>query len=146
ADTSPTALRRLLIDLGRALARHYEAAHGRPLRFVSISRFDQQATTRPHRDGGPDGSILLLGYEPSVVASQLFVIDSTRAAAEAGTTPRDLLERLSPTFGGNPEGLSRYSGELTSFDPSRPQVVLINNGCLPAGEGNLGMLGLLHHA
>jgi hypothetical protein len=144
-DLNPAELRRLLIDLGRALSRHYEARHGQPLRFLSISRFDQQATTRPHRDGGPDGSILLLGYEPSEVASRLFVIDSTRAAVSMGLTPRELLEQVNPTFG-HAEALAAHSVGLAAFDPSRPQVVLINNGCLSPGDGNLGMLGLLHHA
>jgi hypothetical protein len=144
-DLTPVELRRLLIDLGRALGRHYEARHGQPLRFVSISRFDQQATTRPHRDGGPDGSVLLLGYEPSEVRSRLFVIDSTRAAVSAGLTPREFLEQVNPTFG-RAEALVAHSVELTDFDPARPQVVLINNGLLPPGDGNLGMLGLMHHA
>lgn len=144
-ELPPAELRRLLIDLGRALARHYEARHGRPLHFLSISRFDQQATTRPHRDGGPDGSVLLLGYEPSAVRSRLFVLDSTRAAASMGLTPRELLEQVNPTFG-RAEVLEAHSVELMAFDPARTQVVLINNGLLPPGDGNLGMLGLMHHA
>lgn len=145
-DVSPADLRRQIVDLGRSLAQAYQVRFGRELRFQSISRFDQQATTRPHRDGGPDGSVLLLGYEPSAVRSRLFVMDYSRAAADVGLTPAEWLARFSPTMGADESRLRPYTTELLDFAPQRNQLVLINNGCLPPGEDGFGMLGLLHHA
>src|SRR5262245_34855367 len=95
---SPVPFRALLIGLGQALARHYQARHGEALRFVSISRFDQQAQTRPHRDGGPDASILLLGYEPTEVTSRVKLMDYTRAAVDRGMMPAEFLDCCNPAF------------------------------------------------
>ena len=65
-DLTPREFRARIITLARTLADGYYRRHGDLLRFHSASCFDQQAPTRPHRDGGPDASFLLLGYEPSV--------------------------------------------------------------------------------
>src|SRR5213078_1223136 len=81
-DQTPARFRAHLVDLGHALARHYRDNFGETLRFVSMSRFDQQSPTRPHRDGGPDASILLQGYEPTEVPSRVSLLDYSRAAFE----------------------------------------------------------------
>ena len=44
-------------------------------------------TTRPHRDGGPDECLLLLGYEPSSVPAELRMADYSRCAHGLGLTP-----------------------------------------------------------
>src|SRR5262245_44430636 len=72
-DLTPRDFRAWVIGLGRSLDRLYAERFGGQLVFVSVSRFDQQAQTRPHRDGGPDASLLLLGYEPSEVTSRLLL-------------------------------------------------------------------------
>src|SRR3954453_17595156 len=77
-----------VVEFGRELDRYYRRHHGAGLVFLSMSRFDQQTPTRPHRDGGPDASVLLLGYEPSEVPSRLYLLDYTRAARDRGLTPR----------------------------------------------------------
>jgi hypothetical protein len=143
---TPPAFRVLLVDVGRALAAHYERRFGEALRFVSISRFDQQAATRPHRDGGPDASALLLGYEPTPVRSRVFLIDYTRAAADRYMTPLDYLDCCNPAFGGDGAPLEPYTAEVTAFDVAQYQLLCVNNSCLPLQEGERGMLGLLHHA
>src|SRR5947208_4943690 len=84
---APRDFRALLVRLGEALADEYRRVHGEELRFVSVSRFDQQSPTRPHRDGGPDASVLVLGYEPTEVPSRVSLMDYTRAAFERGLTP-----------------------------------------------------------
>src|SRR5262245_37419379 len=86
-EMTPRQVRAVLVGLGEALGREYERRHGARLLFHSVSRFDQQAPTRPHRDGGPDASVLILGYEPTEVLSRVSLIDYSRAACERGLTP-----------------------------------------------------------
>src|SRR4051812_26826662 len=139
---TPEGLRELLIDAGRLLARWAEARYGFTLRFYSLNWVSQVATTRPHRDGGPDGSLLLLGYEPSLVSSRFFVLDHSRAAREHGLSPREFLERYSPTFGEGAKLLEPHTHAVPGFDPSRWQVLALNNSCLDGP----GLLGVMHHA
>src|SRR5437762_2932958 len=61
------ALRRVMLDIVAAL----------PAEFVPerLGRFDQQVSSKLHRDGAPAASLLLLGYEPTTVRSRLLVAD-----------------------------------------------------------------------
>ncbi len=142
AGLSPEGLRARLIDLGRALSARYAARHGTPLSFRSLNWFSQLSPTRPHRDGGPDASVLLLGYERTPVRSRVFLLDFSRAARGMGITPRDFLDRYNPTFGDGAALLRPHTAEVAGFDPSRAQILIVNNGCLYGA----GMLGVLHHA
>ncbi|MBY0231502.1 MAG: hypothetical protein K2W96_19630 [Gemmataceae bacterium] len=144
--TDPAGLRRLLIDLGRRLAAWYAARHGGALRFQSLNWFSQLAATRPHRDGGPDGSVLLLGYEPTLVRSRVELLDHSRAAAALkGMHPRDFLVAHNPLYGDGPALLAPHAATVPGFDPSRMQVLAVNNSQLGPGDAP-GMLGVLHHA
>jgi hypothetical protein len=135
-----------LVALGQALDRHYQEHFAGRLVFVSVSRFDQQAPTRPHRDGGPDASLLLLGYEATEVASRLFLLDYTRAAHERGQTPAEFLRCCNPAFEAGRDLLRPYTTEVADFTPAHFQVLLVNNSTLPCAERDRGMLGVLHHA
>jgi hypothetical protein len=146
AALDPRGFRDRLVRLGHALGRHYRRHFGEALRFVSVSRFDQQAPTRPHRDGGPDASVLLLGYEPTEVASTVVLLDYTRAAAERGLTPQGFLDCCNPAFGGDPAALRAHTAAPAGFSPDRYQVLLVNNSCLDLSRADRGMLGVLHHA
>ena len=77
-------LRREMVRVMDALSAEAERCGLPPFVIERVGRFDQQVSTRFHRDGGPAGSLLLLGYEPSRVASQFFVADAARAAESAG--------------------------------------------------------------
>jgi hypothetical protein len=145
-EYTPRDFRALLVGLGESLAEEYQRRHGSTLRFVSISRFDQQNSTRPHRDGGPDASILVLGYEPTDVPGRVWLLDYSRAAFERGLTPTEFLDCCNPAFGGDPELLRAHTLELTAFRPAHFQVLVVNNSNLPYADRQRGMLGLLHHA
>jgi hypothetical protein len=145
-DLTPLDFRAGLVGLAEALARQYQRRHGDALLFHSVSRFDQQAPTRPHRDGGPDASVLVLGYEPTEVISRVSLMDYSRAAFERGLTPAGFLDCCNPAFGGDAELLRPYTVELTAFDPGHFQILVVNNSQLPHEERHRGMLGLLHHA
>lgn len=142
----PLAFRRLLVGLGRALDAYYWRLTGRRLVFLSVSRFDQQASTWPHRDGGPDESVLLLGYEPTEVVSRLELLDYTRCAADRGLTPQELLARHNPAYAAGQELLRDYTTEVTPFRAGHYQVLLVNNSCTPVEARARGMLGVLHQA
>jgi hypothetical protein len=143
---SPHDFRDLVIRLGQALARYYHQHFGARLHFVSVSRFDQQSPTRPHRDGGPDASILLLGYEPTEVDSRVWLLDYTRAAVERGLTPQAFLDCCNPAFGGDEKMLFDHTTEVTGFTPGHDQILLVNNSNLDVSDRSQGMLGVLHHA
>ncbi len=131
-------------ELARGLAEEYRRDFGGSLRLAPQGCFDQQGTTAAHRDGGPDESVLVLGYEPTTVRSRLLLLDFTRAALERGLAPVEFLARHNPIF---PEGralLEGYVSEVSNFDPAHHHVVIINNGNRSYEERHTGMLGVLH--
>lgn len=138
--------RQLLVRLGLALGDVSRERFGRGLEFFSLGRFDQQVSTEAHRDGAPEESILMLGYEPTPVASRLFLLDFTRAALARGLSPAEFLERINPL---TPEGraaLEPFAAEVSKFDPGHFHIVTINNSSLPLESRERGMLGVLHRA
>jgi hypothetical protein len=138
--------RQLLVELGRALGEVYRATFGRSLRFFSLGRFDQQVSTEAHRDGAPEESLLMLGYEPTPVASLLFLLDFSRAALERGLSPAEFLERFNPLTAAGRAALAPHTTGVADFDPAHFQIVVINNSCLPWEQRERGMLGVLHQA
>src|SRR5438128_136398 len=52
----------MVAELARQLAEEYRRDFGRLLHLLPQGSFDQQVTTEAHRDGGPDESVLVLGY------------------------------------------------------------------------------------
>jgi hypothetical protein len=129
------ALRRAMVELVGAF----------PVPFVPerFGRFDQQVSSKFHRDGAPPASLLVLGYEPTAVRSRFWVADSSAAAAHAGLSPADYLAANNPMF---PAGEARLAPFVTELDlpHGEPFVVLVNNSLLPFGSGN--PLGVLHKA
>lgn len=141
----PRDYRRWLVELGLGLRRAYAKQYGGHLGFFWVGRFDQQTTTRPHRDGAPAGSVLMLGYEPTVVPAQLALVDYTRLAQERGPTPNAWLTQSNPMYNqAITEQLAAYTTQLDSFDHRRFQVLVINNGTDSLDDCASGMLGVLH--
>ena len=118
------------VSLSQALEvlwRGMEATHGSPLKIVHQVEFDQQVTTRFHRDGGPETSFLFLGYAPTPVESVLAIADHVRAAEAQGLSPVAFLETYSPLSADFEEILAPFVTTLTAFDHTVPQVLMINN-------------------
>ena len=132
------------LELRRAMVRLFEAM---PVPFVPerAGRFDQQVTSRFHRDGAPPASLLLLGYEPTTVRSRLFVADPHPAAAKAGLGVVDFLAVHNPMF---PAGEARLWPFVTEvvLPPGEPCIVAINNSLVPDTAPGPHPLGLLHKA
>jgi hypothetical protein len=142
----PRTFRAFLADFAAALDGAYRRAFGRRLLPLSVSRFDQQVSTGAHRDGGPDESVLLLGYEPTEVDSSVQLLDHTRCAAERGLTPAEFLTRYNPAFGPGLPELRGYTTTVEGFDAGRYRFLVVNNGNFPLSERERGMLGVLHKA
>ncbi|MCU0704796.1 MAG: hypothetical protein MUF18_12530 [Fimbriiglobus sp.] len=136
------ALRRAMVRVLAALSTEAERA-GRPAFVVErVGRFDQQVSTRFHRDGGPVGSLLMLGYEPSRVVSRFFVADAARAAEAAGMGVNAFLTANNPLRPAGEAALANVTTEL-SWPTDRGAIVIVNNSLYPDGEPGRP-LGLLH--
>ncbi len=116
-----------------------------PVRFVPerFGRFDQQVSSRFHRDGAPPASLLVLGYEPTRVLSRFWIADTSAAAARAGLGLTDYLAANNLMF---PAGEEKLASFITELDLPRGEtfVVVINNSLLPFDGTN--PLGVLHKA
>lgn len=121
-EVDSRALRRRMLELARAVG----AAAGVDFVPERFGRFDQQVSTRFHRDGAPERSLLVLGYEPSPVRSRLFAGDVFRAATDAGISVPEWLRRHPPLTAAGEAALAPYVTELT-LPPGEAVVVLFNN-------------------
>jgi hypothetical protein len=143
---TPRQFRAALVDLCDKLGGAYQRDFGRQLQFLSLGHFDQQVTTEAHLDGGPDESLLVLGYEPTAVRSRLFLVDYVRGACDRGMTPREFLARHNPMYREGRQTLEAYTTEVLGLNPDHYQVLFINNSSLPSDQRHRGMLGVLHKA
>ncbi|HZN34061.1 MAG TPA: hypothetical protein VFB80_09590 [Pirellulaceae bacterium] len=146
SERGSRGLRRLMVDLRQELATLHEARTGQTLNFVSVVRVDQQATTRPHLDGGPEQSLLMLGYEPSAVRSELEISDYSRCAFDLGLTPKEFLGRHNPMFRSGSELLRAYTTRIPCFSPADHQIAFINNSSTPYSADGATWQGVLHTA
>lgn len=140
---SSESQRQLMIDLKNQLDRLERKHRGRELIYQSLGRFDQQVTTKPHRDGGPDESILMLGYEPSSIESHLEISDYSKCADDLGMSAAEFLDQFNPMFADGENRLVAYMTPIDEFDNTSFQIMLINNSMNRFGAG---LLGVLHTA
>jgi hypothetical protein len=139
-------LRSWMVDLKERLSEISVLRGRRPFGFRSMARFDQQETTKFHRDGAPEQSLLMLGYEPSKVRSRLFLADYSRAAFDLDITPEQFLQDFNPMYHRGEELLSRYITELPQPADGHARILLVNNSSLPFSEDRRNSLGVLHKA
>jgi len=135
-------LRRQMWQLLGELSGEAERAGLLPFVPERLGRFDQQVSTKFHRDGGPDESLLLLGYEPSRVRSRLFVTDACRAADAAGQGVNAFLTANNPMFPDGERVLTEVMTEIV-WPHDRGAIVVVNNSLLPDDRPNR-QFGLLH--
>ena len=122
--------------------------HRTGLRFAcrSLGRFDQQETTKFHLDGAPPESLLMLGYEPSLVQSRLLLADYSRCAFDLGIESQRFLTDFNPMFQRGEALLERYVTELPPAPAGHSRIVLINNSALSFTATRTNPLGVLHKA
>lgn len=135
-----------MVCLKEHLNRLHEERNGKKLVYTSMGRFDQQVTTKPHRDGGPDETLLMLGYEPTEVMSHVSLSDYSKCAFEMRLTPTEFLDQLNPMFVDGKNALARYTTLLDAFDHTAFQILVLNNSILPYRTNEKNWLGVLHTA
>lgn len=138
--------RGFMLSLKRAMHRLHAVRTGRDLVYLSAARFDQQVTTKLHRDSGPDECFLMLGYEPSPVSADLAVADFSLCAHDRGLSPQQLLTLHNPMFGPGEELLGPYTTRINCFSNLNHQVLLVNNSIAAPSNDRNAWLGLLHSA
>ncbi len=140
------AFRQLMADIKREMAAIHQSRSDETLIYLSATRFDQQESTKPHLDGGPDECFLMLGYEPSDIASEIEICDYSQCAVHLGLSPKELLAKHNPMFRAGAELLQPYVTRIPCFVTSNYQIVCINNSCAPYSEGGAHWQGVLHTA
>src|SRR5262245_5803754 len=145
-DATSASLRQVMIGLKGALQRLHRANAARDLVWLSAGRFDQQVTTRFHRDGGPEECLLILGYEPTKVRSDFSLADYSRCAFDLGITPARFLEKHNPMFVAGEELLRPYTTHVACFSNAHYQVLVINNIVAEWHDDRRAWQGVLHTA
>ncbi|MEQ6918174.1 hypothetical protein [Halomonas aquatica] len=140
------AFRQVMVDLKREMAAIHESTTGNSLAYLSAARFDQQETTRPHLDGGPDECFLMLGYEPSAIDSDIDIFDYARCAFDHDLPPKEFMEKYNPMFKPGYDILRPYATRVPCFSKTGYHIICINNSCSPYSESQPAWQGTLHTA
>lgn len=127
ADCGSVELRRFMVAFKGELADIHRRQSSRDLVYISASRFDQQTTTKLHRDSGPDESMLMLGYEQSEVPAVLTMADYARCAFDLGISARQFLDDHNPMFKTGQRLLDPYLSPVECFRHDHANVLLVNN-------------------
>jgi len=145
-DIDSHGLRVAMLSLKQELSSLNQNRTG--LRFAcrSVGRFDQQESTKFHLDGAPPQSLLMLGYEPSLVRSRLLLADHSRCAYDLGMESQQFFMDLNPMFQRGESMLEPYITELPAAPPKHYRIVLINNSALSFTPTGANPLGVLHKA
>lgn len=138
--------RQRMVELKLAMAAIHESRTGDTLVYLSAGRFDQQETTKPHLDAGPDECFLMLGYEPSQVEAEVEVCDYAKCAFELGLSPQEFMAKHNPMFRTGYEMLRPYSTRIPCFSPADYQIICINNSSAAYSATNPKWQGTLHTA
>jgi hypothetical protein len=142
----PVSLRQGMLALKEAMdAVHASRSDGR-LVCLSASRFDQRRTTRLHLDGGPDESILMLGYEPTAVRARIDIADYARCAHDLGMTPKAFMAEHNPMFHPADGLLDPYTTQVPGLSPGAYRILCINNASAPYSPDRMTWQGVLHAA
>lgn len=146
AEFGSRAMRAGMVEMVAEFDRLFREVRRKRLDIQSMTRFDQQSTTKPHRDGSDEESVLVLGYEPTLIDSRLFLSDFSVCAGSQGLYPAEFLEKFNPMYARGAKLLTPFTTELTEFNPRHFQILIINNSCARGKLNGRTMQGVLHHA
>lgn len=146
SEIDSIAFRKLMLNVKLEMASIHAVQTGKNLVHLSAARFDQQETTRPHLDGGPDECFLMLGYEPSAIDSELEITDYAKCAFDLGLTPKEFLVKHNPMFRSGFELLEPYATRVPCFSKTSYQIICINNSSAAYSSSEPAWQGTLHTA
>lgn len=129
--------RQIMVDIKKGMAGHTEGKWGKTLNYQWLSRFDQQENTQLHRDNAADESVLILGYEPSVIPSRLFIADHVAFAKEDQLSPTEFFDKYNPLLTDLEQLLARHLTEVKDFKHDHYNILIINNSDSNATYGVL---------
>lgn len=146
ASMESVAFRQLMVDIKREMATIHGSRTDETLVYLSAIRFDQQESTKPHLDGGPEECFLMLGYEPSEISSELEISDYAKCAFDLGLSPKEFMAKHNPMFKSGNELLRPYVTRVPCFSADNYQIVCINNSSAPYSADGTTWQGTLHTA
>lgn len=138
--------RQAMIELKEHLSLAHQARVGPALNWFCLNRFDQEETTKAHRDGAPAQSLLILGYEPTKVKSQIWVADYSACAHQLGLSPVQFLEEFNPMYEKGRLHLAPYMMPVEEYDSNYYQILVVNNSSTALNRAENHWQGLLHSA
>ena len=135
-------LRKLMIKIKEELSKKCQDEFEEALDFYWLGRFNQQNTTKYHRDNAPKDSYLMLGYEPTKVESKLSFADYHQLVVEKNIPIDKYYDLHNPIFKDGEELLKPYINLVENFDKTAYKIVLMNNSDLTSKK----TCGVLHKA
>jgi len=139
---SSRELRAVMVNLKQCLSARCRSEFKMELDYFWLTRFDQQQTTKFHRDNAPTDSFLLLGYEPTTIESKLLIADYHKFISDYDIPIEKYYELYNPIFKAGEQQLKPYITAMNGLDKNAPHIVIINNSDLESQVS----YGVLHKA
>lgn len=131
-----------MVNLKESLSAKSKSDFNMELDYFWLTRFDQKATTKFHRDNAPRDSFLILGYEPTKIESKLLFADYHKFISDHNIPIEKYYELYNPIFKAGEQALKPYVNQVDVWDNHTSHIVIINNSDL---ESDLSF-GVLHKA
>lgn len=135
-------LRKYMVEIKQALSQKCQDVFNQELDFYWLGRFNQQNTTKYHRDNAPKDSFLMLGYEPTEIQSKLSFADYHQLITKENISIDKYYELYNPIFKNSEELLKPFITEVKDFDNRTYKIVLMNNSDLNSNK----TFGVMHKA
>ncbi|REG85204.1 hypothetical protein [Winogradskyella sediminis] len=142
-NITPYQFRSIMINLKKELSKLSVSKFNKKLSYHWLVRFDQQVSTPFHVDNASEQSILILGYEPSNIKSELHIADYYSYANEAFETPEDYFNNFSPVFKDNEGVLLPFISKIKLANNDNYSIIIINNS---SPKLDIETLGVFHKA
>lgn len=135
-------LRASMVALKKGLSKKCNEVFNETLDYYWLGRFNQQNTTKFHRDNATENSFLMLGYEPTEIDSKLYFADYHQLIADKKIPVDQYYELYNPIFKEGEELLIPYITSIKGFNKNSYNIILINNSDITSKK----TLGVLHKA
>jgi len=120
--------RQRMVELKNGLSKICELRLNKELNYQGAGRFNQQNTSRFHRDTAEEHAFLMLGYEPTKVDSKVYVADYSKHIESQNMS-------VETYFGGDEDVntadddqlLLPYITQLAPFPKNNYRLLLLNN-------------------